>query len=310
MTVAETWRSEYRSRRYLEYISQDKLEQRTRDILSNVTTLTEKGQIGIHSMEKEGGYWMRLFTHVLEEYKFRGRFFKPGFMNSAAIPVPSWPSPPKSVSVLNGGDMTFNNCIFKFGKVSHLEAILNEGRLRIAQASYYSDPSLNSAIQDDELQFNFEHHPGRVHIQTLDQQTLQPTGDVFPVGNIVCTKRVPTDYWILCLAHAYPLRAYDDFEADGCLVIKEPKLFLKRLLDAMGRTGRVAEAISGTVDYLDPLNTYPDNVKPFFAKHFRFSYQKEFRVIWLPPVNAAALAPVFVTLGPLTDIAELLILKP
>lgn len=307
MKLHQTWRLQYRQRRYLEFADLDKIEQRTKDIIANVTTLTEKGQIGLHSMEKEGGYWMRLFTHILEEHSLRDSGFRPGFMKDASVPVASFPRQPGAIEVLKGRAIDLNKCIFKFGKRVHLEALLNEGKLRIAQASYYSDPSLNAAIRDDELQFNFEMHLKGFRIQTLDQRTRQPTGETYPIGNVSMTKRMPSDYWILCLAHAYPLRAFDDFGADACLVIREPQLFEKRLMDAVAQTKLAHGGIIDGVDYLDPFNSDPTKMIPFFSKHFRYAYQKELRVVWVPLKSSPKLKPLFITIGSIADVAELLV---
>jgi hypothetical protein len=42
------------------------------------------------------------------------------------------------------------------------------------------------------------------------------------------------------------------------------------------------------------------------AKHFRYSYQREHRFVWMPRSNAVKLDHVDVEIGPLDDIAELI----
>lgn len=309
MTVHEKWRAEYKLRRYLEHFTLDKLERRARDIIANHTFLTERGRIGVLPPTTEGLYWMRLFTHLLEELAIRRISFSNGFMKDASLPKPSWPEPPKATIALRDRNINLEKCLFKFGKSRHLKPMLDEGKLRIAQASYYSDPSLNAAIGDDELRFNFELHPQRVRLEILDPKTLKPKGKISPLGNISVTQPVSTDYWLFCMAKSYPNRAYDDFEADACLVIKDSDRFIKLLLASMESTGETLDGMFGAVDYRDPINTPPHSTRPFFTKHFRYAYQKELRVVWLPPVPQKALKPIDLTLGSLKDIAELLVLN-
>ena len=41
-------------------------------------------------------------------------------------------------------------------------------------------------------------------------------------------------------------------------------------------------------------------------KHFRYAYQKEMRLAWLPPKPVWELAPLYITMGNLEDVAELI----
>ncbi len=67
----EFWRLRYRSRRYLEHLSNKDLIQRHNDILTNLTLLTDELKIGFQSMNEEGKRWAELYTHLLEECSLR-----------------------------------------------------------------------------------------------------------------------------------------------------------------------------------------------------------------------------------------------
>src|SRR6185312_5932524 len=234
MTRHQYWRAEYRQRRYLEHVNQDELEERVRDITTNILSLGPAGQL--HPVGGGTGgtdYWIILFTHVLEELSIRNGGFRPGFMKNAYIPKASWPNIPKAALALGDRQFEPGRCLFKFGKEKHLRQALETGSIRISPASSYSDPSLNYAVCDDELRFTIK-VPGKgMSIQKVDEMTLKPVGKTIPVeGNISMTRRVPTDYLVFCLSAKYELRALDDFEADCCLVIKDSKAFVNRLLEA------------------------------------------------------------------------------
>ncbi|MEP1584240.1 MAG: hypothetical protein ABJK18_16990, partial [Marinobacter sp.] len=81
MTRNEFWRLSYRRDRYLEFLSQDELEARACDVMGNMTFLSAKGQIGLRAFAEGGEYWMRLWTHTLEEFVLRYGPYPNGFTN-------------------------------------------------------------------------------------------------------------------------------------------------------------------------------------------------------------------------------------
>jgi hypothetical protein len=44
------------------------------------------------------------------------------------------------------------------------------------------------------------------------------------------------------------------------------------------------------------------------TKHFRYYYQREFRIVWLPPepTQAMSLTPVFLDIGNLSDFCDVI----
>src|SRR5262249_43217451 len=142
-----------------------------------------------------------------------------------------WPETPRAARAVSGRRFEPGKYLFKFGKHEHLKNALENGTIRLAPASSYSDPSLNYAIHDDELRFAVQTPAKDKWIQGVDEQTLKPVGDRIKVlVNISFTRTVPTDYYVYCLSALFSLRAFDDFEADACLVIKQPKQFIERVL--------------------------------------------------------------------------------
>jgi hypothetical protein len=310
MTLHEFWRAEYRKKRYLEHVGQDDLEQRVRDIFTNMLELTPEGKLGFPPVDRGSRYWIKVWTDVLEELVLRNGYFRPGFLKGAPVPRGCWPNVPRAYAALGGRDFGKGACLFKFGKAKYLHETLASGRLRVASASSYSDPSLNYAIKDDELSFTIQVPGDGVFIQKVDESTLKPVGEKIPVmGNITQTHRTPTDYLVFCMSASYELRAIDDFEGDCCLVIKDVKAFLDRLLKGVLVHVPYWAARVGPVVYLDPLNTKPQEVRPYFGKYFRYAYQNEVRVVWVPPEPTAKVEPVFTSLGSLQDIAELLVVR-
>ncbi len=311
MTVSDKWRQDYRQDRYLEQVSPDEIEQRVRDIFTNVLVLSEDGKLSLPAMEKGTGYWMQLFTHVLEEFALRKQWVRPGFLKDNPMPIPTWPEMPRAAQAVSGRVFEPGKFLFKFGKQEHLRSTLENGTIRLAPASSYSDPSLNYAIRDDELHFTVQMPAKDTWIQKVDEKTLNPVaGKIKALGNISFTQTVPSDYYVYCLSGLFTFRAFDDFQADACLVIKQPKQFIEQVLFAGFAKLPNWFARVGAVDYLDPLRTSREDVRAFFAKHFRYSYQNELRIVWVPENRQQNLQPVFIETGPLHEIAEEIIVLP
>jgi hypothetical protein len=97
------------------------------------------------------------------------------------------------------------------------------------------------------------------------------------------------------------------FDADACVVITKPKEFIDRVLAAVQPLLSGYAHERGKVRYADPHFDH-HRLPIAMTKHFRFSYQREFRMIWVPPTARMDLKPFFITVGTLKDIATLITL--
>jgi hypothetical protein len=277
----EYWRQAYLQRRYLEHASADELVQRMRDILSNITALTEAGKIGFLEPQDGLRHWLELFGGVQEEFKLRGAAPPVEFLRGASVPKPTFPSRPKAVGLINEvresiGDKPY---IAKLGKEKHLEKTFREGFWRVSPASSYSDPSLNPAQRDSELE---------LAIYALRRKI---------------TVKSATDYYVSCLSKQLRVRLFDDFDADCCIVIRQPLEFAKRMFQAAARA-LAWEGWFADVRYIDPYNCSDAKLDLFLAKHFRYCYQAEMRFSWLPGRAVRKIDHLFLELGSLSDIAN------
>lgn len=300
----EYWRNVYRQNRYMEYLSQEDLESRTRDILTNMTTLTEMGQISLHDLNDVGEYWMIKWTHVLEEFQIRyGSYpngFTNGFLEKASLVRPSFPSPPKAKDAIEKIGGIPDGALFKFGKAEHLDNMYLKGIIRIAPASYYDDPSLNSAIRDDELSFTVQATPESVQIKNSKGDEIKP------IGYVSFITESTTNYYVSCFAQKYTFREYDDFEADTCIVIREPGIFIEKMIQALEAEVSGFTGYAAPVRYIDPLVAKSKDVEVFTSKHFRYAYQNEFRVIWFPNQQVKKLEALFINIGSMEDYSDII----
>ena len=163
----EAIRLQYHADRYMQHLSAQELEQRAKDIHLNQLVLEEK-KIGLHPINQEGEYWMKVFAHLLEEFKIRyGRYpagFENDFMKEVRIPDPRLDAANKACNIVKSLKIESGKYLFKFSKLRWLEQVYRKGEIRISPAASYNDPSLNSAIQDDELRFTIQSNSLGVNI--------------------------------------------------------------------------------------------------------------------------------------------------
>jgi hypothetical protein len=256
------------------------LNRRAADLISNILTLTPQGQIGCLQIEGGGTEWMRKVTHVFEEFQLRFGPYPGGFsketLEALQAPKPTFPDVPPGWRALSAAGLEKGRCLLKFGKRSHMEAMVGAGTIRIAPASVYKDPSLNAAVHDDELSFERIAPPGAgLNVSRTPGGPFAPVGGIF---DLRVQETIPTDYLVYCLTHAADHRLFDDFEADACVAITNPKEFLQRLTSAVKTALPEWSPGAGRVRYVDPHGDLTGELWIPLTKHFRYSYQSELRI--------------------------------
>ncbi|HYS86211.1 MAG TPA: hypothetical protein VEN78_14595 [Bradyrhizobium sp.] len=279
--------------------------------MTNLLALTPEGRIGLKDAAGEGERWLQLWTHVLEAFALRFGPYPAGFAKeiSATLQLPktTFPAVPPGYKALSRLDLKPGGILLKFGKREHLLPALERGALRLTPASSYNDPSLNAAVRDDELSFETITPPAMFTLEVLDPTGGRPI-PVRPASPLRVRHTLSTNYYVFCLSTAADHRLFGDFEADACLVLRSPREFLTRLVNAAKAGLPGWRSGGGPVEYLDPLATRNGALHIPLVKHFRYTYQWEYRVYWLPDAPQAKINPVFVELGALDDIGELVVL--
>ena len=295
---------QYLADRYLQHLSLEDLVQRTVDVLSNYPVLRKDGKIGLHPIDEDGKHWFTLFCNIMTEMELRDAQFPDGFLEDAPVPKPTWPEMPKGAEAMKSMDLT-GDYLFKFGKECHLRPMLEKGKILIKPASSYDDPSLNKAVQDKELEVSIFAKPSETKIHRVNQETLETESIIEPIGNITFTLECPSDYYVFCLASVYDLRLFDDFPSDSCLVIRDPKRFVERVFDEFKELTANWSGCATFVTYYDPLRIAQMPSSVFFHKHFRYAYQKEYRVVLRPREPIEKLEQFFIEIGSLEEYCDL-----
>ncbi len=288
----------------MEFLPSKDIEERTKDLFTNILLLSDKGQISLHSMAGIGEYWMILFTHVLEEFQYRyGPYpngFTNGFIKNADIVKPTCPESPKSKAAIDNIGGVKSNQLYKFGKATHLNEMFEYGKIRVSPASFYKDPSLNNAIRDDELSFTIKSRANKLVLR--NEENVQ----IPAVGNVELRLEAQTNYFVHCFSSNYTYREFDDFRADTCIVIKEPISFINKMMCCVKQSNPDLRGFASGVRYVDPLNSSLNEIDIFFVKHFKYTYQNEYRAIWLPKKPVKNLEPFFIEIGNMNEYAEII----
>ena len=273
--------------------------------MNNMTTLTQEGKIGIIQMNADGAHWAALFTHVLEEYESRGASPLNSF-SDAAFPKPTAPNVPASVTALKKSRaFDFGHVLVKLGQHDHMRELFTDGRVRIGPARSYSDPSLNLAKKDDELNISLFRLGSEFQLAVLDEETGEPKQPITPIGEVVHSFDLRTDYYVYCMTQGLSHRLFDDFNANACVIVRDPIEFRTRLVDAVNCCLPEWIDWNQVVEYVDPYLHTNSDIDLCFSKHFRFWYQHEYRFCWLPQGKVySTLDPFFVEIGSLEKISE------
>jgi len=274
-------------------------------------TVTSDAKIGLLQMHRVGAELMEKWTHALEEMVQRYGPYPAGFDRDIlhSQPFPDFASElaRKAVDRLSKLGLRKGDVFIKLGKRKYMESLFSAGQLRLQPGSFFSNPDHNQAVRDDEMSLPLSFMLTREQIMRLVKNPEDVPNDVTE-RRLDIQFESSADFWLYCVTQSIDPRLFVDFNADACVVIRDRRKFSKRLIDGAKESLGTAEARQGRANYVDPL--LPSSPKIFvpFSKPFGYAYQDEFRFCWLsnPPVKQ--LKHVDLELGPLEDIAELIIL--
>lgn len=307
------WRAAYRRERYLQDLSEEELHQRRGDVFRNFMTVNADGKACplpvSHHMHV---YWRMRLLHTLEEFVLRFGPYPAGFDKRTLCDfhVPNPRSPRIAAARRATVERVFEDgkFLFKFVEPKYVKDFLVYGRVRITPASWFADPSLNAAVQDDELAMRYWlHNPSEADLRPyLHGSSSHPP---FPLNGSAIVEREGSDYWVFCMSATFDPTLFDAFDRDACILLRDPIAFRDRLLWRVYRVLDVRGHAFRQVSYVDPLTQMEDDVPLPLQKHARYMYQDEVRAVWLPKRDVPKLdKPQVVELGNIEKIAEAIVL--
>lgn len=295
------WIQEYDASRYLRKQTDDVLKRRYEALTSNLWSTDVAGNVMPPRNPQHREAILRLVVHVLCEQ--RNRAGDPTLvLDEAAIRQAASTAyrRPKLTTSFIGSPSGFA----KFGKREHIRRTYEEGVLRVAPASGFNDPSLNSAQRDDEL-LHWAVTPNQqlmMRVIGLDEHGNEVEVPV-EKGELFRGMTVP-DFYVWCCGFGYDARLFHEFQADAVIVIRDMDQFQSRFSAAMQTVLPGWTMKDGPLTYYDPYNVRREELTPVFSKNLRYLHQNEYRFAWSSPLGEKTSKPLFPVLGRLSDIAE------
>jgi len=298
----DLWERRYRASRDLDHLSPEALSERVFDCINNARARTEQNQLGLIPMHIAEPWWIRM-TEVFHECALRDYGY-PGPINiskygeafeHAFRPIPNME---RCLEGLRGAPFTM-----KFGSSDWLPDALNYGKFLLSPASYYEEKEHNHARRDIELSRRLIPNPRNPHANAFlsSRNLIAPEGKV--AGSIEI--RETYDYYLFSLTSSYTSRLFGDFDADACLVIHKPTVFLQRLMQTLSKQIPGAQCEVELVNYYDPVRSDPAAIDVPFWKPFNHAYQAELRLIGRLTDPLLALPRLEIEIGSLQDCAHL-----
>ena len=313
----EGWKLGYRLRPYLGNAPEDELQDRLGDILKNVLTLTPSGKIGFSRHDHGRDYWLQKTVEVNQELWRRCR--PPIHPHS----IPGLMPFGRDAAELAQRNLRFARYIGlapvfgRYGEFVHMQQLQKSGRLMMSPASTYKDVRLGAARQDDELMLETVTAPCDYDLGLIDDSIKK----LYPARQWLRYRfSKPSDFYLYCMTTSFDFRYFIDFATTGvkiptCLLITAQDEFIDRLVNAARAKLPGWTITFSAVNYVEPyslghrLSWVRDEL--FFFKHHRYMYQREHRLVCVPPTPTfSGLKPIFLNLGSLGHMTELVTLDP
>ncbi|WP_126807805.1 hypothetical protein [Aliidiomarina shirensis] len=262
------------------------------------TTLGTQGKISFGKPEKHRGNFRLIVSlmHTNFESAIRGYPKAPKWVDAAL---------PKTKNInqnrlqrMNALLSRYESCLFKFGQREFLEQL----SFKVSLASSFDDKSLHPAQRDNELSRAYKPHPSLGTSPFNRGSYEKPIMERYRVD-------ASFDYYVFCLSRRADLRMFGDFGADAVLIIKNKQALQQGLKRKLEKELKLSRILSAPVSYYDDIRDAPSGLEPpELAKHFRFFYQQEYRIAFIPQISGARLNEhFFFELPELRESTELVI---
>lgn len=194
-------------------------------------------------------------------------------------------------------DLTPPPKLYRYSERKWLERSLEVGEFRLRPASDYKSQESDSARHDDELV--------RINKSSANSVTITDVlsgQEIKPIGDVVYTSEVGTNYLTLCFSKSWDERLFHEFpDTDSCLVINDVEEFCNRIYLA-------AELALPQWCGFDTAIVYGgfSQMGSIYSKPIQFNHQHEWRFAWQPPIPTEYLDPITISIGSIADIAEII----
>jgi hypothetical protein len=306
----KAWRNAYHASRYLDYLPLCDLLKRRNRIFQNIFSFREHRRMSGFRLREEEEAMFQALVEVNAELRMRKERSRQGAGSIRELRTLG--APPEFLraaeSAIRGIDYPDGWFLIRYAKRSYLEEALGTGKVRISPARKYNDADLPVGVKDNELVKEVQAFP--IDVRAIHMLSGKNDTSTVPGSTFVATG---SDYLFLSLSRTLLPTLFWEFcaEEPACLVIRDGPKFLEALRKASMEILGGWKFSADLVKYADPHPPgeppgQDGNVAPWIQKHFRYFYQGEFRVAWIPPRPVRELGYVKLPVANLEDHVELL----
>ncbi len=322
------WEKEYVENPYMRALPMKDLNQRFHDLIPNALSIQQGGKVGME-VTPNGVEWVRYMQHLFKEAQMReaphplflDRRYEPdwsrdGFVRSVKDRHSSKAFDAVKTWAEAGSDRKFS--VAKYGEKYFMEKFLREGEMLVSSSPSFDDEMLTRAQRDDENSFSVFGARGADGSFIPASDLPASSGDRRSL--IEYRKSMDRDYMLYCMSRTLSPTLFSHFGTayDACVLVHNMDEFVRRV-DEGTRKHFPPEEFTyahSWITYIDPLGAIQPTPEPAgdqvkipipFLKHFRHTYQSEYRFVWLPKQVRRGLGTQCVSIGSIDDIAEIIL---
>ena len=301
---------EYMRNRFMAHLPRSSLDERALSVFRNTYQIDQRGRITLDANDPKSYYWQDRFSEILKEYMERsitmeelGRFLSSdeGFNRGLSG---TFRRVSESLRTVIPPPAPY---IVKYGSYEHIHNLLRNGRIRMGAARSFDDASLVASRRDEEMRRVVDWDSSMLPFLGIGNHPSYASNP--EPSRLRTALSIEDNYLIFCVSEILRARLFNDFVADAALIIRDPSEFASRFRTTLRKRYPTWGFQAGPVEYFDPLNVSPCDVNIPFWKDFSYAYQEEFRFALFPPKDTTHLSELFIEIGSLEDIANLVILE-
>lgn len=194
--------------------------------------------------------------------------------------------------------------LYKFSKRMHIRDLVEKGEVYLSPASRFSGNHLSKGAHDPTELYIEERLPDNVEWEVFDGRNGASKGLLQGAKWGPLRSQSDKDYYVFCMSYRYDAALYAEFEADTCLIIRDPDRFINQVGLALRRELPGWSIDAGTVLYLPDkafFSRHPTYHEIFYTKPSTYRHQCEIRIVCSPATLVPKLQPRTIYAGSIAD---------
>ena len=269
--------------KYLESMPDSALSERLVHLLNNCVKLDHKSMIQLCATEQPAIFARLLDTFA--ETTLRHGTVQAGQnpeawkkANNAMIsPSAEVAEKARKLKSLVGDEQGY---LLRFSSFEFMNDLVYNGGVFLQSASAYKNQE-NVSVRDDELKLTLVRYLNPEEALSILHEVGGPSS--MREAKLIEYSVTAPDFLTLCLTDSLNYRMISDWNAEAAVIIRDPNAFFERLRGASQKLHTEKHSLEkGKVRYIDPYFESYAKVQSEdlpFCKHFKFSYQREFRYV-------------------------------